>query len=360
LITGDTEGNVSIHDFSTLDINAKGDPKHLGSFNLKDLDLVDILSTQVQSISIAPEANNDPVITAGVGVKMTLIISTRSCEIMVVDVSDDGSGKLTAKLGEKNGLAGGERSVLVRGHCNGELWGVSTHPSQDKYCSVGDDKTLRFFSVSENRQIGPLVKLPAIARTCCYDSTGTMIAIGFGGRLGRGKEAGGGIVGLYGCLDSAGNETETWSRLAEAKDARQWISDVKFSSDDRTLVAGAHDCKIYIYTVKKDGKGGAKLSLRKNIFAKHSSVINHIDLSADGRYMQSNCSAYELLFSDTINGKQITHGSELRDVKWDTWTCTLGWPVQGTVSSRSFIPPLLSSDHLPDVVVSFCLDYSIF
>merc|ERR1711924_273186 len=32
----------------------------------------------------------------------------------------------------------------------------------------------------------------------------------------------------------------------------------------------------------------------------------------------------------TETGKQETGGaSKLRDEKWNTWTCTLGWPVQG-------------------------------
>lgn len=35
------------------------------------------------------------------------------------------------------------------------------------------------------------------------------------------------------------------------------------------------------------------------------------------------------MFSDTSSGKQVTSASELKDVKWATWTCTLGWPVQG-------------------------------
>ncbi len=93
---------------------------------------------------------------------------------------------------------------------------------------------------------------------------------------------------------------------------------MKFSADGHTLAVGAHDCKIYIYDVT-----GTKLKLRST-FAKHNSVINHIDLSADGRFMQSNCSAYELLFCDTTTGRQITSATELRDVQWSSWTCTLG------------------------------------
>ena len=120
-------------------------------------------------------------------------------------------------------------------------------------------------------------------------------------------------------------------KLDERTDAKQWVSDVKFSTDGHTLVVGAHDCKIYIYNVVRTD-AGAKLSVRCT-FTKHNSVINHLDLSLDGHFMQSNCSAYELLFCDTSNGKQITMSSELKDVKWDTWTCTLGWPVQGIWAS---------------------------
>jgi microtubule-associated protein-like 6 len=29
-----------------------------------------------------------------------------------------------------------------------------------------------------------------------------------------------------------------------------------------------------------------------------------------------------------MHGKQLTSASELKDVRWDTWTCTLGWPVK--------------------------------
>merc|ERR1719478_12419 len=50
----------------------------------------------------------------------------------------------------------------------------------------------------------------------------------------------------------------------------------------------------------------------------------------EGReYLQSNCGAYELLFWDMSNGEQEPSASKVRNVDWHTWTCTLGWPVQG-------------------------------
>jgi WD40 repeat protein len=121
--------------------------------------------------------------------------------------------------------------------------------------------------------------------------------------------------------------------LAERRDAKQWISDAKFSSDSRTLVVAAHDCKVYIYAINIQsvvGKNvtGCEMQLR-GTFCKHNSVVTHVDLSQDGRFMQSNCAAYELLFCDVSNGRQIPSASELRDTKWHTQSCTLGWNVQG-------------------------------
>lgn len=63
---------------------------------------------------------------------------------------------------------------------------------------------------------------------------------------------------------------------------------------------------------------------------KHSSYITHVDVSRDSCFLQSTCGAYELLFWDLNTGKQITAGATLlRDERWMTWTCNLGWPVQG-------------------------------
>ena len=63
---------------------------------------------------------------------------------------------------------------------------------------------------------------------------------------------------------------------------------------------------------------------------KHSSYITHIDFSHDSSKLHSNCGAYELLFWDVNTGRQLTKGAtDLRDEFWDTWTATLGWPVQG-------------------------------
>lgn len=148
---------------------------------------------------------------------------------------------------------------------------------------LGDDKSLRFYN-AHSRGVIASVALGTMARACDYSPDGSVLAVGFGGRVGRGKEKGGGMLRLYSADPHAVKGPQ---KLAECCDAKEWISDVKFSSDGRTLAVGAHDCKIYIYDVSFNGTK-ATLKLRST-FAKHNSVINHLDLSADGRFMQSNC-----------------------------------------------------------------------
>ena len=171
----------------------------------------------------------------------------------------------------------------------------------------------------------------AMARCCAYGPQGDFIAVGFGGRVGRvraGKRTKtDGMLRIY--------STKTFEKLCEVKDAREWISDVKFSPADttNTLVVASHDNCIHIYDVKAEYSDhvvtALKLSLRPKRFDKHNSFLTHVDYSSDGQYLQSNCGAYELLFSSVMDGNQITSATELRDVKWDTWTVPLGWGSQG-------------------------------
>ncbi len=106
------------------------------------------------------------------------------------------------------------------------------------------------------------------------------------------------------------------------KRRKRWIQELRYSPDNTKLAVGSHDCYIDIYEVPK-----YRILFKMK---KHSSFITHLDWSEDSEYLHSNCGAYELLFWDINSGKQLTSGaSALRDEKWATWSCVLGWPVQG-------------------------------
>jgi WD40 repeat protein len=61
------------------------------------------------------------------------------------------------------------------------------------------------------------------------------------------------------------------------------------------LAVGSHDNDIYIYRVN-----GTNYDFHGKLRA-HKSFITNMDWSRDGRYIQSNCGAYEYLFFDVQN-----------------------------------------------------------
>eukprot|EP00595_Chromulina_sp_UTEXLB2642_P001802 CAMPEP_0196761886 /NCGR_PEP_ID=MMETSP1095-20130614/1198_1 /TAXON_ID=96789 ORGANISM="Chromulina nebulosa, Strain UTEXLB2642" /NCGR_SAMPLE_ID=MMETSP1095 /ASSEMBLY_ACC=CAM_ASM_000446 /LENGTH=2526 /DNA_ID=CAMNT_0042111955 /DNA_START=12 /DNA_END=7592 /DNA_ORIENTATION=- len=334
LVSGCRNGSVCLwnclrNNFDSFDFDPKDKTRKLelsaadvyNFFRLDDVSgLKDAVCKQVHNLSIKAGLGSDDVL---------VLIGTKGCDLFIVQCSKGSSSQVSLFSYQSNKQSTG---FLTRCHYADELWGLTTHPVKPEFITVGDDKTMRMFSLKSKKQLA-ICNLGLMARCCIYHPiNSSIVAVGFGGRVGRGKESGGGIVRVY-KFSEQDNSIE-FVKLAEKSDSKQWISDIKFSGDGRVLVASAHDCKIYIYDVYLDSAmSRADLKLR-HVFAKHNSVVNHIDLSFDGAFMQSNCSAYELLFCDISSGKQITSATELKDVRWSDWTCPLGWPVQGIWSGN--------------------------
>lgn len=183
---------------------------------------------------------------------------------------------------------------------------------------MGDDKTVRVWDLDAEK-MKMVHKVGSYTRACAYSPDGDMIAIGMGGRLGKGKSKGDGQFIVFDASDLS-KVDKTFGTPRDS--SKKWISDIKFSPDGKLLAIGAHDTNVHVYDVDKNFK-------LKFEFKKHNSYITHLDFSKDSKFLQSNCGAYELLFSDTASGKQVTSASSLKDTQWASRTCTLGWPVQG-------------------------------
>jgi WD40 repeat protein len=156
--------------------------------------------------------------------------------------------------------------------------------TEREYCTVGDDGNLRVWSLSQHRQLA-CVALPGMARACDYSPDGLYLVVGFGGRVG--KKSTGGVDGLVKIFrfdrPKPGSDAPfAVTQVSEIKDAKQWISCVRFSPDGCTLAVGSRDNSIYLYSVLHQYE-------RKGKFSKHNSGINQLDFSLDGKYIQSNC-----------------------------------------------------------------------
>jgi WD40 repeat protein len=88
-----------------------------------------IFAKQVQSISIDSVESHSCI---------RMIIGTRGCDIIetVVDIE-----RKTACLYEPSHTSVQSNGVIMRGHCNEEVWGLATHPFKPEFCTTGLDIT---------------------------------------------------------------------------------------------------------------------------------------------------------------------------------------------------------------------------
>eukprot|EP00742_Colponemidia_sp_Colp-10_P006323 GILJ01006777.1.p1 GENE.GILJ01006777.1~~GILJ01006777.1.p1 ORF type:complete len:2262 (-),score=409.36 GILJ01006777.1:195-6980(-) len=217
-----------------------------------------------------------------------LLIGTRGGQIITVDARN-------------------AATVVQEGHFDGELWGVATNPAKPaQFVTVGDDKMLRIWD-SKTRKSIAMTRLDAAARAVDYSPDGTLLAVAF----------------QTGAVNILNSQTLQPVPNGIKKEPREWIQDVKFSPDGSLLAVGSHDNFIYIYDCN------AKFKMIRKLTG-HSSYITHLDWAPNNKNLQTNCGAYELLFWDATTGAQLKGGATaLKDTKWSTWTCVLGWPVQG-------------------------------
>ena len=226
--------------------------------------------------------------------------------------------------------------VLVYSHSGGELWGLAEHPNiPDLYVTVGDDCTLRVWSLNLNKMIHS-VDLGSAARSVTFHPSGAVLAVGFMER----KKSGGnkekdkdkdivkekdkeknkkdgytksenleGAVHLYSfTVDTTLTLTSTSSnsnvsnyasisvlKVSQGCDTVAWVNDVTFSPTGEILAVGSNDKKMYFYGIPGIPQGGGPfgdvwgqcLKKTKFVFDKHSSAVLHADFSCDGKYMQT-------------------------------------------------------------------------
>ncbi|KAI9175988.1 Echinoderm microtubule-associated protein-like 5 [Blastocladiella emersonii ATCC 22665] len=207
--------------------------------------------------------------------------------------------------------------VHLEGHScakDAELWGLAVVDAKH-VVTAGDDATLLLWD-THSGAVAHRAPLPAPARAVAASAARDVVAVGLQN----------GEVHFF-----AASSLKHLGNVAVSKKA---IAVLAFSPGAGSrLAAGAHDTTVYILGAG-EGKDTHYTVLGSN--PAHSSFLTAIDWSADGTTVQSNSGDYELLFTHVgAHGtpgseiKQITQASSLRETKWATYTCTIGWPTRG-------------------------------
>uniref|UniRef100_A0A8D0T0Z6 Echinoderm microtubule-associated protein-like 3 n=1 Tax=Sus scrofa TaxID=9823 RepID=A0A8D0T0Z6_PIG len=210
----------------------------------------------------------------------------------------------------KNALLRGDLaqgfSPVIQGHTD-ELWGLCTHPFQNRFLTCGHDRQLCLWD-GEAHALAWSLDLKETGLCADFHPSGAVVAVGLN-------------TGRWLVLD-----TETREIVSDITDGNEQLSVVRYSPDGLYLAIGSHDNMIYIYSVSSDG---AKSS-RFGRCVGHSSFITHLDWSKDGNFIMSNSGDYEILYWDVAGGcKLLRNRYDSRDREWATYTCVLGFHVYG-------------------------------
>jgi len=233
---------------------------------------------------------------------------------------------------------------VVRGHFDGELWGLARSPtdpsaittaSEDNRLYTWNLKTHKFVrsgQINPKAGVKPKVRKAATdsrhainqcARAVEYSPDAKHVAVGTNA----------GEVNVYNAADLklvASVDLNKYGKRKLDVQTQNWIEVLSYSPNGRFLAVGTHGMIIAVLDV---AKGYAFYTALKA----HNAAITHLDWSADSKYIQSVCRAYELLFhsvdeKDAAKSAQVTAVAGLKDVRWATQTCIFGWPVQGIFS----------------------------
>ena len=230
------------------------------------------------------------------------------------------------------------QTQLMAGHFSpnlkwtNEVWGLDVM-DKNRFVSVSDDSTFRIWNSKTRRCEGTIVldvdkkgnHMAKCPKTNDLQDACKLRAV----TVSKNKK-----WAAVGCKDGTVRIVDIGSmkQVKIFRTRQRWIQTIRFSPDDSLLAFGSHDSKIDVFTVKdpQTSTNSVPKFSKLSRLTKHRAFLTHLDFSTCGRYIHSNCGGYELLFFDVFTGEQITSGATmLRDEYWDTWSCILGWPVQG-------------------------------
>jgi echinoderm microtubule-associated protein-like 1/2 len=97
------------------------------------------------------------------------------------------------------------------------------------------------------------------------------------------------------------------------------------------IAIGSQNGSIYLFRVSRDG-----FSYKKVNKIRGSQPLQHLDWSSDGNFLQTVTVDFDLLFWDVKSLSPEKSPIAMKDVKWLTHNCTVGFMVAGQWNNRYY------------------------
>ena len=236
-------------------------------------------------------------------------LDKRYLAIRDLDTHDDGNILIGLKCAKLIKVLKGKQSLVMEGHFDGKVSSLACHPT-DSLCVTGSgDKTLRLWDVVKNVCVQNRF-VDADVRALDWSRDGEIIAAGT--RKGE-------IILFDSKLKEIARGQTEFSK-PEYK-----ISDLKFHPEGDLIAIGAQGPAGLLILVKQSEKKVVEIM---KINVGFSKGITRLDWSTCGNFIVANSQKFELKFI-SIRTKAEMKAEETREIDWATWTCTMGYPVQG-------------------------------
>eukprot|EP00667_Euglena_gracilis_P002316 EG_transcript_2314 len=215
---------------------------------------------------------------------------------------------------------GSTAHVVAQGAGTGDLTALAPHPTLPHVASATEDKIVRVWDTSSSSLVHSTL-LPQRSKCLAYSPDGSLLAVGVTGlQLLVFNAADLQLVFNTAVGNASVSETHNSSSVSQGGSSGEYTA-LAFSPDHTLLATASAERGLEILDVSC---GFRCVGKARGLMA----TITNLDWSEDGKVLQTDDTHHQHLFFEW-DGTFVQRPLSVRSTPWYTWTCRLGWPVQG-------------------------------